>query len=217
MEEKSKELEAQETPATETQASAPEKKAAFFSRKNLKRNIILGASLVVVAAIIALVLTALSPKAVAKKYCLAVWNGDPAQEARYLAYDGKALIVSTVGDEEDFYEKVSEVNSEDIHSWNAYAKMMREKRREDLEDEYGDYKITANVTRVKDISVRKLEEEAGWLYETIEKYGFDSDKIAAAKVVTVKMKLAGEDGTEKETIEVYMAKVGGLWKVVTTE
>ena len=218
MEEETKAIETQGAPETETSEAIPEKKAAFFSRKNLKRNIILAVSLVVMAAIVAIVLSAMSPQSVAKRYCLAAWKNDPAQIARCTAFDYKAVVINKYDDEEDFYEKVSDIYDEDIRSWKEYSKLMRESTMEEYEDEYGEYKITAKVTRIKNISERKLEEEVGTqLYEKLEEYGFDSDKITASKIITVKVKLIGEDGRENETIDVYMAKINGLWKVVTTK
>ena len=44
--------------------------------------------------------------------------------------------------------------------------------------------------------------------------GFDSDKISKGMLVTVKVKIKGEDETDRETADVYLAKIGGLWKAL---
>lgn len=60
---------------------------------------------------------------------------------------------------------------------------------EQLEDEYGEYKVTTEVTRTKDISVKKaLEDCAVWVKILERDINFDTDSISDACVVTAKAK-----------------------------
>lgn len=185
--------------------------------KKVKRigGLVVAAVLVLVAALS--VISYSSPKAVAKRYLDAYVYRDYVTMNKLMAYDVYAYeLYWCDGDEEKFFEEVSDEFDEDIYSWKELSKYMREYVDEELCDEYGDYSISYEVTREKDISIRKLEEEEEYLIERLEKRAnFDIDNVTKAKVITIKVKIKGEDETERETIEVYMVKIGGRWKVLS--
>ena len=53
---------------------------------------------------------------------------------------------------------------------------------------------------------------------SLEKAGsFDSDEIKAAKEVTIKGKIVGEDKTDRQTIQVYVVKMSNGWKVLAAD
>lgn len=58
-----------------------------------------------------------------------------------------------------------------------------------MEENYGDFKITSRVTKTKDLSEKKLNEELGkGRLSDLEEMGFDSNKASAYKEITVKNK-----------------------------
>ena len=121
-------------------------------------------------------------------------------------------------DEESFFEKASDEYDADIHSWRDYYKEKNIYLQEELEDAYGVYQITTEATRVKNISINKLlDEEWEWINTLEGMNAFDSDTISAAKVVTVKCKVKGEDEVERTTLDVFVVKTGAMWKVLDFE
>ena len=118
-------------------------------------------------------------------------------------------------DEDDFFEAMSDKYDENITSWGSFFKAKNKSDKETIEDLVGKYKITTEVTRTKDISVKKLLEENSRLIEGLEAKGLiDRDDISAAKGIVVKMKVKGEDQTVRNTYDMYLVKIGGAWKVL---
>ena len=78
--------------------------------------------------------------------------------------------------------------------------------------------VFGEAIRVKNISMNKLlDEEWEWI-DTLERMNaFDSDTISAAKIVTVKCKIKGEDELERTTLDVFVVKTGATWKVLAVE
>ena len=53
---------------------------------------------------------------------------------------------------------------------------------------------------------------------SLEKHGsFDRDTIKAAKEITVKVKIVGEDETYRDAFQVTLGKIGMQWKVLTND
>ena len=68
--------------------------------------------------------------------------------------------------------------------------------REGIEDTQGNYKISAEVSKNRNISLNKWLDDYSSTLKNLEKTGsFDKDKVSEAKEVTVKVKLKGEDST----------------------
>ena len=118
-------------------------------------------------------------------------------------------------DEDDFFEAMSDKYDENITSWGSFFKAKKKSDKETIEDLVEKYKITTEVTRTKDISVKKLLKENSCLIEGLEAKGLiDRDDISAAKEIVVKMKVKGEDQTVRNTYDMYLVKIGGAWKVL---
>ena len=187
----------------------------FFSRQHLVRTTILALALVLVVVGAITVFSSLSPKSIARKYCIAESDDDIATMAKYLVYDYKEYLMRDYRNEESFYKTMSDELGEDIASWNDYCKVSLKMRKDDREDAFGKYKITAEVTREKNLSKNKLKTEMGdYVLKELKKRDFDADTVTEGKMCTVKWKLTGEDDSYKITYTVYLGKVNGAWKVL---
>lgn len=195
----------------------------LFSAKNRKKTcLILLVVIAVVGCIIAFSANN-SPKAVAERYIKAVLMEDGAVACKLTAYDYKEYSMLYARrysnnpdfDEEDYFEGCAEKYDEDIASWKDLFAVEKKLRLEEMEDEYGAFKLTVDVTREKDMSVKKVTSELeDWLEMLEEEISFDTDMIGDCKVLTAKVKLIGEDDSEKETCQVYLCKIKGSWKVL---
>lgn len=188
-----------------------------FSEKNLKKTV---SVLVVVAVLIVAAFAAakyLSPEAVAMRYAKAAILSDIAAQEKVSAYSIHDLRISEYKDEEDFLSHMPKLLDEDLASWKEYVSYVKNQQRDWLEDHYSTYKIEISTVKTRNQSVRKLTSNNSDLIKKLEeKKLFDSDKITDAKYVQLKAKIIGEDTIEREYINVYLCKVGGLWKVLTT-
>lgn len=196
-----------------------QKLMALFSKENRKKVIILFAVAVIAICTVFTVIAFRSPKSIAKRYAVATIKGDTATTDKYMAYDSQANRLwhyKCENDEEKFFELQSLESDEDITSWKDYYRAIKEARKEDLEDTYGKYRISAEVTSIKDISNKKLESEVGLgrLAAFEEHANFDKDTISKAKVAKVKAKITGEDGIERYVFTVYLVKNNGSWSVL---
>ena len=166
--------------------------------------------------VLAVVLIARSrPESIAKRFSIA-WYDDEKAAMSLRAFNWEAYITYMYGgDEEALFEYASEEYDVDISSWSEYYKAVDNDVKEYYEDEYGEYKTTAEVTKSKDISVKKLIEDNEECIEKLEScIAFDRDKITAAKLITTKAKLMGEDKIVRDKFEIYMVKIGGKWGVL---
>ena len=170
------------------------------------------ALLVIVAAVIFLVHN--SPTSVAKRYVKGFYTNEQAFVSS-LAFDYKAyLLYDYDGSEDEFFEAMSDLYEVDISSWRDYYKAVDEDSREGLEDSFGKYKVTAEATRTKEKSVDWLRLKThGWLGTLEEEAGFDHDSIKAVRLVTVKLKIAG-DKIKRETCDVIVVRTGLFWGVL---
>lgn len=156
----------------------------------------------------------LSPRAVALRYVNAMFWDDEVALKRCVAYDYYAYKLDGMSEEEYFAWR-SDILDEDIKSWRDLSRYSVTATKEELEDEYGEYRVSSEVTRVKDISNNKMKENREHRLERLEEEVlFDADTIKDSKVVTVKRKISGEDYISRVTIEVYLVKVNGLWKAL---
>ena len=209
-----------ERPDYVEQEPAPKKTAGnffakVFSRKYLPATIAVLAGAVILIVLIACLFSYLGPKSVAERYLSAYIYDNHSTLAKLSAYDYKEYLMRNYDDEEEYFEAMSDDLDEDITSWSQFSKICVANRKEDIEDEYGKYKLTFDATRVKDLSAKKLESEfGGYTLNLLEDYDFDIDDYDGGKVVTVKVKLTGEDDNEKETAEVILVRSGLTWKVV---
>lgn len=216
-----------QAPAAEAQApaaAAPQKNGFFvnlvagiitaFTPKKRKKTIaILAAAVVVIVAVI-LLLTAGSAKSVAQRFVKSYCSGNVKAGMNLLAYDHEAYMLDDYDDEEEFFESISNWTDSDISSWSDYYKVLEDEAKEDLEDSYGKYRVSAEATKEKNMSLKKWEDEYDWEIENYEDAGcFDRDSVKAVKIVTVKVKIQGEDDIERDSGEICMVKMGLFWKV----
>lgn len=191
---------------------------SLFSTKKRKIIAVVLLVVIVLGGAAAGVFSYFSPSSTAERFCKAFFY-DSRTFFGMRAYDAQSMLLySYDGDEEAFFEDASDDAKADIASWDDYYKALDTMHEEELTDEYGRYKVTVETTRVRDVSIKKLEEDCGKWLEKLESRGlFDRDSIQAVKEVMVKAKLTGEDETERETFEVYLVKVGFQWKVIAYE
>ncbi len=182
-------------------------------------------TVLIIAAACAVVITAAvvffarnSPESVAKRFAIAYCTDEKTATSLY-AYDGEAyLLVNYDGDAEDFFEKQSEIYDADISSWSEYYNVLDADQKEYLEDWYGEYEVTAEVTRSKDVSVKNTLENLESHIKYLEtRVSFDSDAITDAKQISVKIKIAGEEYIDREKMTIYMVKTSGKWGVLEWE
>lgn len=191
--------------------------AAPVAKKRFSVKVILLIAVACIGVIVlAVVLIARSrPESIAKRFSIA-WYDDEKTAMSLRAFDWKAyMIYMHDGDEEAFFEYAGDKYDVDISSWSEYYKAVDNDVKEYYEDEYGEYRITAEVTRSKDMSVKKLIEDNEECIEKLEsRIAFDKDKITDAKLVTTKVKLVGEDDIMRDKLEIYMVKIDGRWGVL---
>lgn len=206
--------------AAVVQNAAPESGASPAAKKKppLKLILIGAAALAAIITVTVILISRSSPSSIAKRYIQALYTNDKTATSLW-AFDFNALRLSSYdGSEEEFFEAQSDELSADITSWSQFYKATDQSYQEELEDEFGKYKVSTEVTRTRDISVKKLLEETDWWIKILEKeINFDSDSIADARVITVKAKITGEDDIERTKYDVYVVKIGGTWGVLDYE
>ena len=183
----------------------------LFSRENRKKTIAIILGVIVVIGVVCGVISYNSPASVARRYV----------KARY-EYDYKIVDSTLVGgkyywfgdeDEQEWLEEQSSWYDEDFSSMSDYYNYMKTERDEYLYDEYGEYKITTRVSKEKDVRVGKLLDDDD-IVETLDTLDIDEGRVKAAKLVTVKLHIDGEDDSDRATVEAWLAKIGLAWKVI---
>ena len=128
------------------------------------------------------------------------YNGEDYQEIRSIA---RNIFTSGEMDINDLYCVIYRIQNGMITSMYS------------VEDYVGKYSKTVSVTKVRNISVKKLQDDMQSFINRLEKNGsIDADKISAAKSITVKMKIKGEEQTIRNTYDMYLVKIGMAWKVL---
>lgn len=183
----------------------------LFSRENRKKTIAVILGVIVVIGVVCGVISYNSPTSVARRYV----------KARYEC-DYKIVDSTLVGgkyywfgdeDEQEWLEEQSNWYDEDFLSMSDYYNYMKTERDDTLYDEYGEYKITTRVSKEKDVRVGKLLDDEV-IAETLDMLDIDEGRVKAAKLVTVKLHVVGEDDSDRATVEVWLAKIGLAWKVI---
>lgn len=205
-------------------SSAQTEKEKVRSSKNKKVWTL--AALIVAAVVVVLAIAGVlvgvyrynSPEAVAVRY-VETMDKDNEKAASLLAYDEKAkLLYNYDGDQTAFFEKNKNTFDMDIESWEDYYSAEDEFWTELTENLCVEYEVTAEATRTKKMSIKRLEKEQGELLDELEdKAGFNRDAIQEAKEITVKRKLKGEVKTWRDTYAVIMVKLKGKWRVLEWE
>ena len=224
--------------AAETAAEAAAvKKPGLFSRERRKKTFIAIAVLAVLIAAAIFALDSISASSVAEKYLKALKTNDlyimdkygvyPCKadtDRRISSYAEKHGIEDLSAAEEEYYDHLSEIYEEDIDSWKDYCKAFHERYLEELEDLYGEFELTVEAKREKNISIRKLRSEIEgtnegtyiaarmkWLESTGD---FDLDNYSRAAAVTVSYKVYGDDVNIRRSYNVYLVRDGIFWKAL---
>ena len=207
----------QDNPEVSSAQTEKEKVRSSKNKKVWTLAALIAAAVVVVLAI-AGVYRYNSPEAVAVRY-VETMDKDNEKAASLLAYDEKAkLLYNYDGDKTDFFEKNENTFDMDIESWEDYYNAEDEFWTELTENLCGEYEVTAEATRTKKMSIKRLEKEQGELLDELEdKAGFNRDAIQEVKEITVKRKLKGEVKTWRDTYAVIMVKLKGKWRVLEWE
>lgn len=183
----------------------------LFSRENRKKTIAVILGVIVVIGVVCGVISYNSPASVARRYV----------KARY-EYDYKIVDSTLVGgkyywfgdeDEQEWLEEQSNWYDEDFLSMSDYYNYVKTERDDTLYDEYGEYKITTRVSKEKDVRVGKLLDDDD-IVETLDTLDIDEGRVKAAKLVTVKLHIDGEDDSDRWTLEVQLVRIGLAWKVI---
>lgn len=183
----------------------------LFSRENRKKTIAIILGVIVVIGVVCGVISYNSPASVAQRFaktwCVSDYkvNDSTLVGGKYYRFGDE--------DEQEWLEEQSSWYDEDFSSMSDYYNYMKTERDEYLYDEYGEYKITTRVSKEKDVRVGKLLDDDD-IVETLDTLDIDEGRVKAAKLVTVKLHVVGEDDSERATVEVWLAKIGLAWKVI---
>lgn len=188
----------------------------FDLKKNLK--FIIPAVVVFVAIIVAIVAVVLSvrnnnPESVAKAYAKASYT-DRKKEGSLYAYDWEKYISNRWGTSEKFFSSASNDYNYTITTWHEYYKAYDAYWKENYEDNYGEFKVTAEVSGVADISIQGLYDDSPSIAFSLMEYAdFDFDQVDEAKIYTVLTNIKGENGSYTSKEDVYVVKCNGKWGV----
>ena len=183
----------------------------LFSRENRKKTIAIILGVIVVIGVVCGVISYNSPASVAQRFAK-TWCVSDYKVNDSTLVGGKYYWFGDE-DEQEWLEEQSSWYDEDFSSMSDYYNYMKTERDEYLYDEYGEYKITTRVSKEKDVRVGKLLDEDD-IVETLDTLDIDEGRVKAAKLVTVKLHVVGEDDSERATVEVWLAKIGLAWKVI---
>ena len=190
-----------------------------FSKENLKKTIAVILLAAIVIGGICGVISYNAPKSVALRFAKALFTFDLKAQEKLLAYDYRAVTLYTndyEDDEEAFFESLSDEYNEDIYSWAEYFKVYPQQSIENREENFGDYKVKYQVSKIKDLSERKIKNENVGNLSVLERVAdFDADAIKKGKNVTVKIKVDTEEmGILHYTVTITLVKAPNSWKVL---
>lgn len=167
-----------------------------------------------------------SPESAAKEYILGELDFDYDTHEKYSLIDPKdQLLAYYQGDEDEMNEYL-----EDEYDTTDYKKVYEGEYRDDaiddFEDKFGkDYDIKIEDIESDEISSKKTKDMIKTLDPSIENVAealdvdeediFDTKKIDTIYEVKGEINIKGEDDKGSYDFKIYMAKVGGKWKVVS--
>lgn len=183
----------------------------LFSRENRKKTIAVILGVIVVIGVVCGVISYNSPASVARRYIKASFEGD-YRVINSTLVGGKYYWFGDE-DEQEWLEYSGNWYDEDFSSMSDYYNYMKTERDDTLYDEYGKYKITTRVSKEKDVRVGKLLDDED-IVEILDTLDIDEGRVKAAKLVTVKFHIDGEDDSDRLTFEVQLVRIGLAWKVI---
>lgn len=183
----------------------------LFSHENRKKTIAVILGVIVVIGVVCGVISYNSPASVARR-CVKAWFECDYKIVDSTLVGGKYYWFGDE-DEQEWLEEQSNWYDEDFLSMSDYYNYMKTERDDTLYDEYGEYKITTRVSKEKDVRVSKLLDDKS-IIRILDMQDIDEGRVKAAKLVTVKLHVVGEDDSDRATVEVWLAKIGLAWKVI---
>lgn len=183
----------------------------LFSRENRKKTIAVILGAIVVIGVICGTISYNSPASVARR-CVKAWFECDYKIVDSTLVGGKYYWFGDE-DEQEWLEEQSNWYDEDFLSMSDYYNYMKTERDDTLYDEYGEYKMTTRVSKEKDVRVSKLLDDKS-IVRILDMQDIDEGRVKAAKLVTVKLHVVGEDDSDRATVEVWLAKIGLAWKVI---
>lgn len=195
--------------------SQPANTSAAKSGVDAYLKFIIPAVVVIMAIIVALVLSARNnnPEAVAKGFAKASYT-DEKKEASLYAYDWEKYMSNRYGTSEKFFSRASVDYGSTITSWGEYYKAYDAYWKARHEDKYGKFKVTVEVISVIGISTQDVYNYSPSVASNIvECADFDFDQIDEAMVFTVLTNIKGENGSYMSKDDIYVVKCSGKWGV----
>lgn len=183
----------------------------LFSRENRKKTIAVILGVIVVIGVVCGVISYNSPASVARRCAKASYECD-YRGLNSTLVGGKYYWLGDE-DEQEWLEEQSSQCDGDFSSMSDYYNYWKTERDEGLYDYYGKYKITTRVSKEKDVRVGKLLDDED-IVETLDTLDIDEGRVKAAKLVTVKLHIDGEDDSDRLTYEVQLVRIGLAWKVI---
>lgn len=183
----------------------------LFSRENRKKTIAVILGVIVVIGVVCGVISYNSPASVARR-CVKAWFECDYKIVNSTLVGGKYYWFGDE-DEQEWLEEQSSWYDGDFSSMSDYYNYWKTERDEGLYDYYGEYKITTRVSKEKDVRVGKLLDDEV-IAETLDMLDIDEGRVKAAKLVTVKLHIDGEDDSDRMTFEVRLVRIGLAWKAV---
>lgn len=175
--------------AYQAPAAAPNPK-----KQKTKKLLIIGGSILaaVLAIVIALILIFPGPKAVVNKMTKAIEQGNLEKAVNCMP---SFLWDNDDDTKEDMIDYIEEM-------WE--------------DEEIEDYDISCKIKEVSKLSRSEREDLQDFLEMLEDEVDFDADDINVKKAKKVEVKVTIKDGsyTERETIEVFVIKYKGQWKVL---
>ncbi len=121
---------------------------------------------------------------------------------------------------EEFFELLSEQYGEKVANVEQLFAIMMEEAVTYLQEEYGNYTISAKVAETEEMSADSIaelkeyiKEDQGYDYPSMFE-GVDAEKISEAYIVDVELTINGTESSDTETQEVTVVKYNGKWKAI---
>lgn len=183
-----------------------------------------------------------SAEDVAIKYIEAVTEGDLNKALKYLPVDSdkyfdsledflKSKAKKNDSSIEEFYKKLEEKYENEydidvkINDFSDIFECAQEIFERELKEEYGDdYEISIDITDSEKVSNAKIKQSIKEMKKSIEnnddmdlefmKDYFDTRKVKEGYKFEVELSIDGDEESDSKTIDIYVAKFDGKWKVI---
>lgn len=175
-----------------------------------------GVALLAVLAIGRLLSGGESPESVAVRYAKSEVL-DMEEQSSLLVYDLEDYLVQTVcdGDRDALYDNMSERYGEELRSWKDICRAISGELRENLDETYASWEITATVQDAQKLSREEMMTAASSRIDELVYYGLLKAKdVTGGWRVTLLCEMIGDgEVLQSRTAGVYLIRSSG-WKVL---